>query len=94
MTFTPTDTVDYTNATATVYINVVNSNTLTWTGGVSNNWGDAGNWVGASVPSNGNSLVFPTTSYTSPTDNMPGLTINSITISGTGYQSAGRRLLT
>jgi hypothetical protein len=52
---------------------IVLASSETWTGAVSTNWGDSGNWSGAhSVPASGDSLVFATTGSLTMTDNLSG----------------------
>ena len=72
--------------------------TFTWQGGFSNNvWSDPRNWT-SSVPNTApstasgavNDLIFSaSSSHLSTTDNIAGLNVNSITISGNSYSILG-----
>src|SRR5947208_16819352 len=70
--------------------------TATWTGlsTTSNNWSDGNNWsVGPTgqhiAPTTNDDLVFPaltgTTPRLNPNNDLAGLTVGSIAISGSGY---------
>ena len=87
---------NFASSTSTAFNQVVDTNTLSWIGNASNNWSGA-NWQGPSgenvTPINNDSLIFPTTTHTAPTDDLSGLTINSITIAGTGYMIGGGNTL-
>ena len=88
---------NFTGSTATVPISeVVLSGTLTWTGATSGNFSTATNWVPDAVPVSGENLIFPTTTVSlTLNDDIPGLTVGTITITGTGYtlgSSAGNTL--
>ena len=70
---------------------------LTWTGTTSNNWSVASNWVGVhseqAAPFNNDSLVFLANACNLANNNdLTGLTINSITISGSGYALSGNAI--
>src|SRR5487761_1130957 len=74
--------------------------TLSWTGAVDANWStnNSGttNWS-ASVPVNGDTLVFPASSaHLTNIDDLSGLTVNSVTFSGStgGYNIGGSNPLT
>jgi hypothetical protein len=68
--------------------------TVTWVGDVDANWGtNIGlntNWSGDVLPHNGDSLVFPANGlHKTNTNNMSGLTLADITISGNPYVIGG-----
>jgi len=71
--------------------------TLNWTGGgSSNDWSDQYNWSSSPdnlhvAPVNGDNLIFGSAgiSRPAPNDNIAGLTVNSVTISNTGYTIGG-----
>lgn len=68
--------------------------TLTWTGsgGEGGLWSDTGNWSPSLAPTTGDSLVFPASSSSLlTTDDIPGLSIASITMA-TAYQLYGQDL--
>jgi len=71
-------------------------NTLTWDGSSSSNWGTAANWDANVAPSNGSAgmnLVFPTgTQNLNNSNNVGGLTLGSIQITGAGYQIFGNAI--
>ena len=70
---------------------------LTWTGGTDGNWSTAANWSTATVPTTGDSLIFPAgAAHLANTDDLAGLTVSSITFNGTsgGYTLAGTDALT
>lgn len=58
----------------------------TWTGANSPAWNDPGNWMGG-VPGVGDDLLFPASAmnFTNVDNLAAGLSLNSITISGAGY---------
>ncbi len=66
----------------------------TWTGAVSVNWMDAGNWVSGVAPTPGDDLVFPAAaSHMANTNNFPaGTTFNTITIQAPQYDLGGNTL--
>ena len=71
---------------------------LTWSGATSANMSVAANWNGPNnehvAPINNDSLVFPAgAGNLTITDDISGLTVNSITISGTGYTIGGSNTL-
>lgn len=71
--------------------------TLTWNGATDGNWSTASNWSTATVPTTGDALVFPAgAAHLANTDDLTGLTVSSITFSGTsgGYTLAGTNALT
>jgi uncharacterized repeat protein (TIGR01451 family) len=67
--------------------------TRTWLGGSGNNWSTAANWSPVGAPVNGDALIFPgsATSFT-PNNDIPGLDLASIELSGTGYVVGGLSL--
>jgi autotransporter-associated beta strand protein len=68
-----------------------------WTGAVNNLWSNAGNWTGlaGAAPSAGEDLVFPNGASNLSTSNdlAASTSINSITISGSGYTLAGNAIV-
>ena len=79
---------NYVTSTQTPVVQIVDANTLTWTGTAGTAWSNASNWVALPdnlnvLPINGDSLIFPANAG-NPTNNndLSGLTINSITIRG------------
>lgn len=65
--------------------------TYAWTGAVNNQWSTAGNWTPNGVPTDGDSLVFPSgTSNLSNTNDLPvGRSFVQITLSGGSYTLGG-----
>lgn len=66
--------------------------TITWTGGsaTSANWSDAANWDLGRAPINGDSLVFPASAkQLANTDDIAGLSVNSIAFQGAFTASTG-----
>lgn len=62
----------------------------TWVGGAAGNtnlnWSNAANWQGGVAPTNNDDIVFPAGTINRITNNdIPNLTLNSITIQGSGY---------
>lgn len=67
----------------------------TWTGATNSNWNDTGNWAGCdgNLPENGDSLIFPNTGLNRSTNNdIPSLSVENISIGGTGYSFSGNAL--
>ena len=62
-----------------------------WQGPNNGVWSDPANWSNGK-PTNGDDLVFPSTLSGTSTNDLTGLTINSITIDGPGYTLAGNTL--
>jgi autotransporter-associated beta strand protein len=63
----------------------------TWTGASSALWSDAGNWTGG-TPASGNqaALVFPAgAANLTNTNDLTGLSLSSVTFSGSGYDITG-----
>ena len=71
--------------------------TLTWDGGgATNNWSEAANWNPNLAPQDGLDLVFPAgapADSLNTTNNLAGLDLRSITISGGGYLFAGNNIV-
>lgn len=70
---------------------------LTWSGTTDGNWGTSTNWTPNAVPANGDSLTFPAgAANLANTDNLAGLSVNSLTFTGTsgGYTLGGVDTLT
>lgn len=66
--------------------------TAVWTGAESSDWGDARNWENG-TPAAGDDLVFPVDGVRKQTSNSQvGVTYNSVTIHGSGYEIAGEDL--
>jgi autotransporter-associated beta strand protein len=68
--------------------------TWTWTGGAGGgdlNWNTAANWDAGTVPANGCDIIFPAvgTGLVNSGNNITGLTIHSVTITGSGYTVSG-----
>ena len=63
----------------------------TWTGASSALWSDPNNWSPASVPTNGETLLFPPVAVTHlmSTNDLPGLVLNSVLFTGSGYTLDG-----
>ncbi len=72
------------------------ADTCTWTGTVSANWSNGGNWSGCDnggVPENGDTLVFPASASNKTNNNdLVGLDLDEIRISGTDYVISGNAL--
>lgn len=80
------------------------ADTCTWTGlGGDNTWGNAANWSdgagpvtecdGAGIPESGDDIVFPAgASQLTNSNSIAGLTLNSVTVSGSGYTISGNAL--
>ena len=72
------------------------ADTCTWTGTVSANWSNGGNWSGCDnggVPENGDTLVFPASASNKTNNNdLVGLDLDEIRISGTDYVIGGNAL--
>jgi len=70
--------------------------TCTWTGTASANWSNGGNWTGCDnggVPENGDTLVFPASASNKTNNNdLVGLDLDEIRISGTDYVISGNAL--
>lgn len=68
--------------------------TKTWTGGgANNNWATVANWNPAGAPVNGDTLFFPAAaSRLNNTNNLSNLRIDSLTVTGTGYNLNGNSL--
>ena len=70
--------------------------TCTWTGSASANWSNGGNWTGCDnggVPENGDTLVFPVSASNKTNNNdLVGLDLDEIRISGTDYVISGNSL--
>jgi autotransporter-associated beta strand protein len=73
--------------------------TSTWTGSdvaTSDNWSDADNWQGDTVPVAGNVLVFPTavtgSALTSNNDLSAGTSFSSVSIASSGYDITGNSI--
>ncbi len=70
--------------------------TCTWTGTASANWSNGGNWSGCDnggVPENGDTLVFPASASNKTNNNdLVGLDLDEIRISGTDYVISGNAL--
>lgn len=65
------------------------ASTKTWSGAVDNRWSTVANW-NEGLPVDGDDLIFPPTVGTTATSNdLPGLTVNSVTISGNYYTLKG-----
>ena len=62
-----------------------------WQGPNNGVWSNPANWSNGQ-PTNGDDLVFPSTLSGTSTNDLTGLTINSITIGGPGYTLAGNTL--
>jgi autotransporter-associated beta strand protein len=67
--------------------------TNVWTGaGGTGLWGTAANWSLARAPISGDDLVFAVSPSTSTTNNLSGLSLNSITISASNYTLSGNQV--
>jgi autotransporter-associated beta strand protein len=98
VTFTPTDTANYTAATATINVTVSPMVTKTWTGGGSGaNWNSGANWDGA-APIPGSDLIFSGTNQPATTNDFAaGTMFNSIsftnaTAGSTGFTLSGNNI--
>ena len=71
----------------------VAADTHTWDGSVSTLWSVAGNWLEGVAPVDGDDLVFPSPAANLiNVNNIVGLDVNSITITGDGYQLTGNAI--
>lgn len=62
----------------------------TWSGGgINANWSTAANWGATGVPSTGDDLQFPATAFTTSTNDLNNIFLNSITFSAAGYTLSG-----
>jgi fibronectin-binding autotransporter adhesin len=69
----------------------ITGDTLTWTGGGDGtSWSDPKNWAQDEAPAGGSSLIFPTTTFLDPDNDISGLTLKSIDIQGSGYDLTGQ----
>ena len=91
-----TATLSTTLTTAGAWSGSISPNNLTyiWTGGAGGgdlNWNTAANWDAGAVPVNGCDVIFPAVGPTlvNPANNMTGLSLRSVTITGSGYTIAG-----
>jgi hypothetical protein len=68
--------------------------TRTWTGSVSANWSNSGNWSPSATPVTGDSLVFPAgAAHNSMTNDLPGVTsVGSMTFALSAYTLIGNAL--
>ena len=69
----------------------IGGQTLTWVGGAGINWSTRQNWSPAEIPSRGDDLVFPVSTFIIATNDLVDLSVNSITISD-GYTIGGLAL--
>jgi autotransporter-associated beta strand protein len=68
----------------------ITSDALTWTGGGDGtSWSDPKNWAQDLAPTSGASLLFPTTTFLDPDNDISGLALKSIDIQGAGYDLTG-----
>ena len=76
-----------TSSSSSSIIQQVTRNTLplTWIGTTGSNWSTPGNWNTGYAPLSGDDLIFATTASGSTIDDIQGLSVNSITITGSGY---------
>lgn len=69
------------------------ADTCTWSGSVSSDWSDGGNWTGcdnAGVPENGDALAFPEVATNKSMNNdLAGLSVTGLSFTGTGYTVGG-----
>src|SRR5947209_3327953 len=64
----------------------ISAATKTWDGSSSGNWNTTANWAGNVVPVDGDDLVFPANALRfTVTNDISGLNLRSITLSGTNY---------
>lgn len=81
------------NSTSVVLTSQGPITALTWDGGGStNNWSEAANWNPNAAPIDGIDLIFPAgvpADSLANTNNIAGLDVGSITITGGGYQISG-----
>ena len=82
-------------------VQTINAATLTWTGnGTDNGWATPGNWVGPNssetqvTPQNGDELIFAGTNKQSNVDNVPNLSVASITFNSGGFTIQGNGTVT
>src|ERR1041385_6547552 len=67
--------------------------TKTWDGSSNGNWNTMANWAGNVVPVDGDDLVFPANAArVTITNDISGLNLRSITISGTNYTIRGNSI--
>jgi autotransporter-associated beta strand protein len=78
-----------------IFISVsAHAQTYTWTGnGIDSNWATSANWD-FGTPVNGADLVFPATSTKTGSNNnlLAGVTLNSITLMGSGFNLGGNAI--
>ena len=66
---------------------------LTWTGqGDGLNWSDPKNWDLDVVPSNGDSLIFPSGLPPTTSNDLSGLSLGTIDLTGAGYDLTGNAI--
>lgn len=65
-----------------------------WSGSstTTSNWSDGSNWVGGVSPHSGDSLSFPAAQRFTNTNDLPSLSISSITFSGGPYRISGNAI--
>lgn len=72
------------------------ADTCTWTGTSTNLWSNGANWIGCDnggVPENGDTLIFPAAAAnTTNTNDLIGLNLNEIIITGGSYSLSGNAL--
>jgi hypothetical protein len=75
-----------------VTLAVSHPNSLHWTGRDGTNWSDPGNWLEGQAPTNGATLVFPSTGRQNSNDDITGLQLSSIELQGPRYVLTGNAL--
>jgi len=86
--------ITYIGGTGNDVVATITSSPKSWTGAVSNLWSVGGNWNGGVAPVNGDALVFPNgASNTSTSNDLTGLTLTTISVSGSSsYSLAGNAI--
>ena len=77
----------------TAWVTAPAPDTHTWdSGGTTALWSEAANWVGDTVPTDGDSLVFPDGTLYDPVNDFTGLTLHDVTLARPGMAVLGNAI--